>query len=273
LQLVKKSPRPLYEGGVKSGKTGPTHTNIGTLINTKLTKLATMGAAATAIGAVGFFTVPAPAQAAPPCTQYGFGNAEFDLVQTNGYGVHLFPDGSNTSAATGTAFDATATNKGDVSGGVNGRNVDFTIRWRGGAQGRYTGTVSGDGFVHQGLTVDVANPGSGAYWDSTTPLVCLDAPAAPAPAPAPAPASAPEQVPLPPASQAPAAKKFYTTVKQANDVYDVPNVPEGKGKKIGVLDAGRQVEIIGSCSATDWNNAVVPDMPGGKGYAWGFVTC
>jgi hypothetical protein len=105
-----------------------------------------------------------------------------DFVQSNGFSVSLSPDAKNTSAATGTA--SSANNNGTVSGGVNGRNVDFTIHWNGGAQGHYTGTVSDDGNVHGGATVDVANPGSGASWDSTTPLVCLGT-------------AAPDQVPLP----------------------------------------------------------------------------
>jgi hypothetical protein len=248
-------------------------------MNTKLTKLATMGAAATAIGAVGFFTVPAPAQAAPPCDKYGFALG-LDLLQSNGFSVSVSPDAKNTSAATGTA--SSANNNGTVSGGVNGRSVDFTIHWNGGAQGHYTGTVSDDGNVHGGATVDVANPGSGASWDSTTPFVCLDAPA---------PAPAPDQVPLPrqgvpitlPQAPPPPPPNVATVLAD-NNVYDKINVPEGRGHIIGMLQAGRQVEVQGTCTPGDvegkagaWNQVVVPDMPGGvppgTGYAWGFITC
>src|SRR3954465_9924764 len=82
--------------------TPPRHTNKGTLMNTTLTKLATMGAAATAIGAVGFFTVPGLAQAhpmsplplAPACDSYGF-NGATALSQDNGWAVQFSSTGPN----------------------------------------------------------------------------------------------------------------------------------------------------------------------------------
>lgn len=116
--------------------------------------------------------------------------------------------------------------------------------------------------MHGGSTYDATNPGSKASWDTETAFDCLTPPPAPAQAPAHAPAPA----------QAPAPKPL-ATVTADNDVYDVPNVPEGTGTKIGTLTAGRQVELIGACSPNDRNTVVVPDMKGGKGSAWGFITC
>lgn len=136
----------------------------------------------------------------------------------------------------------------------------------------YTGTVGDDGKVRGGITHDAMHPEVKAYWDSVTAFDCLTAPA-PAPAPqAPSPPPAPWlHRTLPPATAPPAPA--LSTVSADNDVFDVINVPEGKGHKIGTLQAGRQVQVIGQCSPTDWNNVVVPDMPGGKGFAWGYISC
>jgi hypothetical protein len=91
-------------------------------------------AAATALTAVGLFlTGSPPAQAhpilppGPPCSQYGF-DGVFTLQQSNGAVVRFNstgPDASGMAVATGTEGVDSLT--GPVSGGVQGRNVDFTI--------------------------------------------------------------------------------------------------------------------------------------------------
>jgi hypothetical protein len=167
-------------------------------------------AAATAISAVGFLTVPAPAQAhpmfplAPACSQYGF-NGVFTLKQSNGAVVRFNSTGpvaSGTAVATGIG-DSYGSMQGPVSGGVQGDKLDFTIRW--GVDppqiGHYTGSVGNDGFAH-GNTYDEVGIAA-AQWDSTVPLVC-STPAAPPPAPASAPA--PAQQPAPPDAQTAAAR-------------------------------------------------------------------
>jgi hypothetical protein len=166
-------------------------------------------AAATAITAAGFLTVPAPAQAdpmlplAPACSQYGF-TGNFSLRQSNGYVVRF---NSTGQVAGGQAFatgDSGDKLQGPVSGGVQGRDVDFAIRWNSGARGRYVGVVDDNGFVHGDTNDEVDSTSRSAIWDSTVPLGCIT-PAAPAPAPAPAPQ------PAPPAG--PAAARLGVAVK------------------------------------------------------------
>jgi hypothetical protein len=163
-------------------------------------------AAAMAITAAGLLTAATPAQAhpmlplAPPCSQYGFGGgglgADFSIRQDNGF--QTFFTGNGASAGTGRAVsiykDNVTEDKGNVTGGgIQGRNVDFTIRFDAAGPIRYTGTVGNDGFVHGGQF-------AGGHWDSINgPLACLDAPP-PAPAP-----PAPAQQPAPPA-QTPGAR-------------------------------------------------------------------
>jgi hypothetical protein len=146
-------------------------------------------AAATAISAMGFLTVSPPVQAhpmlplAPACNQYVF-NGDFALKQSYG-GVVSF--NSTGPAASGVALNGQ--DSGLVTGGIQGRNVDFTITWGGQplyAPFRYTGTVGDDALIHDGV-VDSAIP-----WHSTGPLGC----ATPAPAPV-------SHQPVPPALQAP----------------------------------------------------------------------
>jgi hypothetical protein len=161
-------------------------------------------AAATAITAAGFLTGPTPAQAhpmlplAPPCSQYGF-NGDFSIRQDNGW--QTFFTATGPSAGTGRAVtiyqDNVTKDKGNVTGGgIQGRNVDVTIRFDAAGPIRYTGTVGNDGFVHGGQF-------AGGHWDSINgPLACND-PVAPPPAPAPQPV--PAQQPAPPA-QTPGAR-------------------------------------------------------------------
>jgi hypothetical protein len=163
-------------------------------MSTKTRQKTLLATSATAMSAVGFLMVPVPAQAvpmlplAPACTQYGFGG-DFALRQSNGYRVEF------RSTGTGAVGRATATGQsnmaGNVSGGIQGRTVDFTIRWDSGPRGHYTGYVGEDDFVHGGNSADEANPGSTATWDSTVPLVCI-APTAAPPTPQP-----PVTTPLP----------------------------------------------------------------------------
>jgi hypothetical protein len=135
-----------------------------------------MFAAATAISAMGFLTVPALAQAhpmlplAPPCSQYGF-DGYFALKQSNNYVVEFRsfgPDADGQASATGQTPLS-----GYVVGSIKGNNVDFTIGWYDThKRGHYTGVVGSDGFAH-GDAVDELNPGSTAHWDSTVPLKCI----------------------------------------------------------------------------------------------------
>lgn len=165
-------------------------------------------AAATAITAAGFLTVPALAQAlpmlplAPPCTQYEF-TGDTNLAQSNGFVLSFFSKGPVASGL----VRVSGGNEGDISGGLQGRNVDLTIRFDGGARGRYTGVVGNDG-IARGTTFDETAPLSRAKWQASPPLKCATpaAPPPPQPAPAPAPAPAPQPAPAP----APAAAELGT---------------------------------------------------------------
>ncbi len=82
------------------------------------------------------------AHADPNCTVPG---AHLDLHQSTGYDV--------TVDASGAALGPTAlvrtpelTSPGNVTGGISGRTVDFTINWSGSkAYVHFTGTVGNDG--------------------------------------------------------------------------------------------------------------------------------
>jgi hypothetical protein len=65
------------------------------------------------------------------------------------------------------------------------------------------------------------------------------------------------------------------------DVYDVKNVPDGAGKVIGILKAGRQVKFATdnglpagpgtTCNPMDWCHVVIPELPAGNGWVWGHL--
>jgi hypothetical protein len=58
-------------------------------------------------------------------------------------------------------------------GGIQGRNIDFTISWIEESDTTWTfnGTVGDDGLVHRGF---MHGPGFMSLWDSTSPLACND---------------------------------------------------------------------------------------------------
>jgi hypothetical protein len=164
------------------------------LFSAKFVAKATI-AAATAITAAGFLAVPTPAHArpmiplplAPPCSQYVF-TGGFSLRADAGpeiLGSQTFFSSTGPTTVGGRAVNVSDDNVhkrvGNVSGGIQGRNVDFTINWDGGGDPwHFTGTVGADGLVHHGVASINGNPGG---WDSINgPLNCGD-PAAPPPPP------------------------------------------------------------------------------------------
>ena len=151
--------------------------------------------AATALTAMGFLTVATPARAgpmfplplAPPCNQYGF-TGGYSLREDAGsrfVGAQTFFSSTGPTTVGGRSVTVSDDNVhkwlGNVSGGIQGRNIDFTITWDGGpdvAPSHYTGTVGDDGLVHRGVS---SFGGSPMGWDSINgPLACTDA--APKPA-------------------------------------------------------------------------------------------
>ena len=237
-------------------------------MNTKLTKLATMGAAATAIGAVGFFTVPAPAQAAPlaplplapACNSYGF-NGATALSQDNGWAVQFNSTGPSATGPATASSDTGTQMHGTLSGGINGRAVDFTINWDNGSRGRYVGQVNEDA----GFAAATGTTGDSG-WRLLGPLECLTPnnplPPAPPPLEQQVPKPLPYQVPPPVVVEIP---KQFATVVSPVDVY---NLPDGKGtvyKKADgsnvFLETGRQLQLVEPCRS-DWCHLVVAEVPG-----------
>ena len=68
---------------------------------------------------------------------------------------------------------------GDVSGGIDGQKMDFTIHWDQGPVGRYTADIDDNGFVSHGSTWDLTAPESHSRWSSDSQLGCVDAITAP----------------------------------------------------------------------------------------------
>ena len=166
-------------------------------------------AAATALAAMGFLTVPAPARAgpmlplplAPPCSQFGF-TGGFSLRTDSGWQDFMSSTGPATvgGRAASVGYDNVTKYTGTVSGGIQGRKIDITFRADDDNAGvtHYTGTVGDDGLVHNGLYTgtNLDGPISGS-WDSINgPLGCTDAP----------PPAAPAQQPAPPDAQTAAAR-------------------------------------------------------------------
>jgi hypothetical protein len=250
-------------------------------------------AAATAIAALGLLvTGSPPAQAhpmlpfplAPDCSQWGFpGNVS--IFQTGAIVITFNSTGPVAKGVAKAKLDNGEQMIGNISGGIQGDKLDFTIRWDGNAGlGHYTGVVTtttlpsgqvpGDAY---GDTVDENNPSSTGSWFTEAPLVCTT-PAAPPPAAAPPPPPPPligglpadtvvtpfpnrrSVPPLTAGQQGPTA-----TVISDVDIYDAPG---GNGNKIGILRSGRQVPLVGSCKPNDWCDVVIPELPGGSGWVW-----
>jgi hypothetical protein len=222
-------------------------------------------AAATAISAVGFLTVPAPAHAypilplAPACDNYGFNpGGNYGIRQDNGWAVDMRGNGPTATGDANAHGDSGATMHGSVSGGVNGRSVDFTINWDSGPRGHYTGVVDDDGFA-TGTSTDLTN-GNSTGWHATGRLVCLGT-AAPDQVPLPrpgVPTALPQAPPVPPA----AAK--VATVLRASPVYDKPDGEGTSYKKPNgdelILAVGRKVPVLSALPCPNsWCHVVVPE--------------
>ena len=236
-------------------------------------------AAATAISAAGLLVIPAPAWAgpmvplplAPPCTQYVF-TGGFSLRTDDGWQTFFSATGPSTSGGRAVRVndDNITKNTGTVSGGgINGRYVDFNIRYDLSIGiAHYTGTVGDDGMVHRGVVIFQKDAYS-TYWDSINgPLGCSTPTAPVVLAPGvndPPPHQVGPQAPIVPGA----------TVTSDVDVYDVPG---GNGQIIGMLRSGRQVKLATdnglpaapgqTCKPKDWCHVVIPELPGGSGWVW-----
>jgi hypothetical protein len=96
-----------------------------------------------------------------------------DLHHSTGYDVTVDASGASLGP-TALVRTPQITSQGNLTGGINGRTVDFTINWSGTkAYVHFTGTVGNDGIAHgtsTGLGTPVKlDPGP---WDSITRLTC-----------------------------------------------------------------------------------------------------
>ena len=126
-------------------------------------------AAATAIVVGGVLTSPI-AQAAMNCAVSG---GQLNIHQSSGYDVVV--DAGGTSLGPGAVIrTGGVTTNGNITGGITGNTIDFTIGFSGTkAYVHFTGTVGADGFAHgtsTGTTTPI-NLNAGA-WDSVEPLTC-----------------------------------------------------------------------------------------------------
>jgi hypothetical protein len=217
-------------------------------------------AAATAIGAVGFLTVPVPAHATPtfPLTPAGrciFKTASQVLVW-QGFDVNLNASALTTISGDATYFEAGHTDsfytKGTVSGGIDGTRFDAWAIWDSGAgagtTNHFEGQVNDDGSA-SGIAYSSLGDSAARRWvtKSNNGIVCEEAAAAPAPAAAPTAA----------------------TVTSDVDVYNVKNEPDGAGHVVGMLSSGSQVQLVGSCQPQSWCQVSGAAVPGGQGWVWG----
>ena len=141
-----------------------------------MTKQRTLYASATAIGAIGLFVCPAPAQAlpmvplAPECGQYAFTGLTV-LNQSNGYRLEFHATGPTVDAPV-TSFNnrQAVAGRGNVHGGIRGREVTFTVLWDNGVTGEYSGSVNSNGKARG----DTSSPNAGgsASWNFRTKLEC-----------------------------------------------------------------------------------------------------
>jgi hypothetical protein len=128
----------------------------------------TLGAAVAM--ALGGFVAVSTAHADANCTVPG---AHLDLHQSTGYDVTVDASGA-VLGPTALIRTPQLTSPGNVTGGINGRTVDFTINWSGSkAYVHFTGTVGNDGVAH-GTSTGVGTPVKldPGPWDSITRLTC-----------------------------------------------------------------------------------------------------
>lgn len=128
---------------------------------------------------VGGLLAAPTANAETTCTVPG---QYLNLHQSNGYDMVISANGASLGPTGLARANPSMATYGDVTGGIKGRLVDFTIKWSGNqGEAHFTGAVGDDGVAHGTSTgpsvpVNLWNPGP---WDSTEPLTCTSPEAAP----------------------------------------------------------------------------------------------
>lgn len=226
----------------------------------RLCRIAGRPAIAAVVAAAAGLLGPAPAApASPACDQFVFSGrfeargTPLDLGRSS---WRVIFDATGPTAGTSPAaviFDDGGQVKGRVvSGGIQGRDISFRIKWDDKPDNFWSfwGRVGDDGFAHG----DEQGPGSGAPWSSHTRLGCAT--------PAPPPPAAPQ--------------KRMATVTGDVAVYNIAadDIPDGDGvvgSRIGTLRTGQQVELGGPCAPNAWCKVLSPELPGGFGFVEGHL--
>jgi hypothetical protein len=133
-----------------------------------------LGAAAIAMFAAGILAMPMASQASAEttCTVTG---QYFNLHQSNGYDLVISANGASLGPSGLARANPEMATYGNVTGGIKGRLVDFTITWSDNkGQAHFTGAVGDDGTATGNSTgpsvpVNLWNPGP---WTSNEPLSC-----------------------------------------------------------------------------------------------------
>jgi hypothetical protein len=126
--------------------------------------------AALAIAAGGILAVPA-AHADSSCAVEG---EHLNLHHSSGYDVTLDASGASLGPGAVIRVAPGLASDGNVSGGIDGRTIDFRISWYGTKSYVYfTGTVGGDGIAH-GTSTAITDPVglNEGPWDSVDSLAC-----------------------------------------------------------------------------------------------------
>jgi hypothetical protein len=261
-------------------------------------------AAVTTVGATCGLPVAAPAQAAG-CDSYVFPAApagapafegfafNVELVQNNDIHVYLQTTGNEVRKAmyvkpfapplVGETFiggvrvtggepnPAAIPVLGSASGGLKGRAIDFKVRWENEFTNVYTGQVNDDGGA-SGTTAN--NTGAPNTWHSAF----ADFTCAPTRTLGKQPAAETsdgrtlgrlpvgDSLPLPGVLPSTPA-----TVAADVDVYNAKNEPDGAGQVVGVLRAGKSVNLAGSCAPNSWCEVSGDSVPTGHGWVWGHL--
>jgi hypothetical protein len=216
-----------------------------------------LAAAAAAVIVAGLLTAPSAAASpvfplAPACDGYKLSGFTNFISASRTIFIGWSPDGKSGRANYG-GYGGNGS-MADVTGGLNGRHVEFLVHFDQGPEAPNKWQYSGDVGDDLSLAGTLHAPGVTEAWHSDAPVECV------APKP----------------DTGPAAGQKTATVVQATDIYDKP---DGKGQKIGTLYSGEVHPLMEPCR-DDWCRVGqielggFPGLPNGTAwvYAKGYLT-
>ena len=108
-----------------------------------------------------------PSEAAEAaCKAWDISNQDWGAKQSNGYILGLtFTQKGTALAGSGYHYpfgQSSARTQVNLTGSINGSEFNFTMKWRNGSKGIYTGFIAGDGTI-SGNTRDAKNRNSRAH--------------------------------------------------------------------------------------------------------------